>query len=308
VWQATILAYVLVAVAIGIKSKATTLRAFVRGDALDTPAMVATIVSTFYGASSILGGVSLAYAVGLGAVWFMIPFYLGSLAVMMVLHTIATSETYTLPEEEAFGWTAFAEAVAPEGEEAAPEEEVPAEPPEPAAAEAAAEAPAEAPTEVEAAEPAVVEEAVAEGEVPEVVEEAPSVSEPEAVEEDAEPEAIEAEEKVAAPAAVEEPPIEDLGEFIARQRAYAEEHPEADEAWLELGRVLWQADRREEAIETYDRLIRRDSLMNEIIPDLEDYTEQWSDPSAMQALGDAYTRADRLQDALDVYRRALESL
>lgn len=97
-WQATILAYVLVAVAIGVKSKATTLRAFVRGDALDTPAMVATVVSTFYGASSILGGVSLAYAIGLGAVWFMIPFYLGSAAVILVLHAIATSETYTLPD------------------------------------------------------------------------------------------------------------------------------------------------------------------------------------------------------------------
>ena len=97
-WQATILAYVLVAVVIGVRSRATTLRAFIRGDALDTPAMVATIVSTFYGASSILGGVSLAYAVGLGAVWFMIPFYLGSLAVAFLLQAIANSETYTLPD------------------------------------------------------------------------------------------------------------------------------------------------------------------------------------------------------------------
>lgn len=235
-------------------------------------------------------------------------------------------EAEALPEEEAFGWTAFAEEVVSEGEEVAPEEEVPAEPPEPAAAEAPAEAPAEpvaevpaeAPTEAEAAEPTIEEEAVAEVEVPEVVEEEPSIeepepvsvekAEPEAVEEAAEPEGIEAEEKVAAPAAVEEAPIEDLGQFIARQRAYAEEHREDDEAWLELGRVLWQADQREEAIETYDRLIRRDTLVGEIIPDLEDYTEQWSDPSAMQALGDAYMRADRLQDALDVYREALESL
>ena len=97
-WQATILAYVVVAVAIGIKSRASTLKAFIRGDALDTPAMVATIVSTFYGASSILGGVSLVYAVGLGAIWFMIPFYLGSVAVTLVLHGIANSKTYTLPD------------------------------------------------------------------------------------------------------------------------------------------------------------------------------------------------------------------
>jgi Na+/proline symporter len=97
-WQATILAYIAVAVAIGVQFRATTLKAFIRGDTLDTPAMVATIVSTFYGASSILGGVSLAYAVGLGAVWFMIPFYLGSLTVVLLLHGIARSETYTLPD------------------------------------------------------------------------------------------------------------------------------------------------------------------------------------------------------------------
>jgi SSS family solute:Na+ symporter len=98
VWQATILAYVVLAVAIGVRSRATTLRAFIRGDALGTPAMVATIVSTFYGASSILGGVSLAYSVGMGAIWFMIPFYLGSVAVALLLQAIARSQRYTLPD------------------------------------------------------------------------------------------------------------------------------------------------------------------------------------------------------------------
>lgn len=60
--------------------------------------MVATIVSTFYGASSILGGVSLAYGAGLGALWFMVPFYLGSLMVVILLGAIARSETLTLPD------------------------------------------------------------------------------------------------------------------------------------------------------------------------------------------------------------------
>ncbi|MGD2176448.1 MAG: sodium:solute symporter family protein [Anaerolineae bacterium] len=97
-WRAGILAYIVLAVAIGVKSRATTLKTFVRGEALRTPAMVATIVSTFYGASSILGGVSLAYAVGLGAIWFMIPFYLGCVAVALLLQAIARSEKYTLPD------------------------------------------------------------------------------------------------------------------------------------------------------------------------------------------------------------------
>jgi Flp pilus assembly protein TadD len=248
-----------------------------------------------------------------------------SVEAMEVPEQIApVDEAEALPQEEAFGWTAFAEEVVPEREEVAPEEEIPVQPEEPAAAEVPAEPPAEpvaeAPAEApaEAAEPTIEEEAVAEVEVPEVVEEEPSVeepepvsveeAEPEAVEEAPEPEAIEAEEKVARPAVFEEAPIEDLGQFIAKQRAYAEEHPADDEAWLELGRVLWQTDQREEAIETYDRLVSRDAQLDEIIPDLEDYAEQWSDPCAMQALGDAYMRTDRLQDALDVYRRALESL
>ncbi|MEA3375742.1 MAG: sodium:solute symporter family protein [Chloroflexota bacterium] len=97
-WPATILAYVVVTLFIGVRYRAATLTAFVRGDALDTPVMVATIVSTFYGASSILGGVSLAYAVGLGAVWFMIPFYLGSIAIAFLVQGIANSEPYTLPD------------------------------------------------------------------------------------------------------------------------------------------------------------------------------------------------------------------
>ena len=60
--------------------------------------MVATIVSTFYGASAILGGVSLTYQMGLGAIWFMVPFYLGNAVVLFLLKRIAGSERYTLPD------------------------------------------------------------------------------------------------------------------------------------------------------------------------------------------------------------------
>jgi tetratricopeptide (TPR) repeat protein len=208
-------------------------------------------------------------------------------------------EAEALPEEEAV----------PEGEELAPAEEA-----------ALAEALEPVPAEEEAVEPAVAEQAVPEIEAPRVDLEVPSVAkpepepapaeaaEPEIVEEALEPEAITTEEEAVPAAIVEEVPVEDLGQFIARQRSYAEERPEDHEAWLELGRVLWQADKRDEAVETYDHLIRRSELLDEIIPDLEDYAEQWADPSVRQALGDAYMRADRLQDALNVYRQALASL
>lgn len=97
-WYLAILTYAVVAVVIGIRSRSTSLWAFIRGETLETSTLVVTIVSTFYGASSILGGVSLAYAVGLSAIWFMIPFYLGNVVLVFLLQAIARSEAYTLPD------------------------------------------------------------------------------------------------------------------------------------------------------------------------------------------------------------------
>lgn len=96
--EATLLLYIAMTMAIGIRAKATTLEKFILGDRLGTKALVATIVSTFYGASAILGGVSLTYQIGLGVIWFMVPFYLGNIAVVFVLKKIAGSERYTLPD------------------------------------------------------------------------------------------------------------------------------------------------------------------------------------------------------------------
>ena len=96
--EATLLIYIATVVAIGIRAKATTLEKFVFGDRMGTRAMVATIVSTFYGASAILGGVSLTYQIGLGVIWFMVPFYLGSAAIVLWLGIIAGSRKYTLPD------------------------------------------------------------------------------------------------------------------------------------------------------------------------------------------------------------------
>jgi len=96
--EAALLIYVATIMVIGVKAKATTLEKFILGDRMGTRAMVATIVSTFYGASAILGGVSLTYQMGLGVIWFMVPFYLGSAAVVFWLGKIAGSKRYTLPD------------------------------------------------------------------------------------------------------------------------------------------------------------------------------------------------------------------
>jgi len=96
--EAALLLYIAMTMAIGIRAKATTLEKFILGDRLGTKALVATIVSTFYGASAILGGVSLTYQMGLGVIWFMVPFYLGNIAIVFLLKKIADSKRYTLPD------------------------------------------------------------------------------------------------------------------------------------------------------------------------------------------------------------------
>lgn len=96
--EAVFLLYAAAALAIGVKAKAKTLETFILGDELNTRTMVATVVSTFYGASAILGGVGLTYQLGLGALWFMAPFYLGNLAVLLLLARITGSKSYTLPD------------------------------------------------------------------------------------------------------------------------------------------------------------------------------------------------------------------
>jgi SSS family solute:Na+ symporter len=96
--EAALLLYIAMTMAIGIRAKATTLEKFILGDRLGTKALVATIVSTFYGASALLGGVSLTYQMGLGVIWFMVPFYLGNIAIVFLLKKIADSKRYTLPD------------------------------------------------------------------------------------------------------------------------------------------------------------------------------------------------------------------
>ena len=71
---------------------------------------------------------------------------------------------------------------------------------------------------------------------------------------------------------------------------------------------MWQAGQREEALEAYSRLIRPGRLLDGVITDLEGYVRQQPDVSVQRVLGDAYMKVGRLQEALSLYRRALETL
>jgi len=113
-------------------------------------------------------------------------------------------------------------------------------------------------------------------------------------------------EEVTAPP--EAPIVEAPAEPFAAERAYLKQHPRAYKAWLTLARALWQAGERPEALEAYTRLIRSSKLLESLIPDLEQCLEQWPDVSTQRVLGDAYMKDGRLQEALDIYRHALETL
>ena len=63
------------------------------------------------------------------------------------------------------------------------------------------------------------------------------------------------------------------------------------------------------ALESYTRLIKKGRFLDEVIFDLRDATYRFPiDVDIWQSLGDAYMRANRLQDALDAYTKAEELL
>jgi tetratricopeptide (TPR) repeat protein len=217
------------------------------------------------------------------------------------------------PAEEAFGWTAFgeletlSEAGPPVAEGIAPLEEIEALPAVELGLEEAAAPPAEetlgwtvfgeaeAPPEAAPpmAEPVVSTAAeivpkevqvppAAEVTLPYAVEE--RSAEPAAVLAERPPQPVEARPPKKAPAA--QPPAEPFGV----ERAYLKEH------------------QRDEALQAYGRLIRAGKSLDIVTTELEEYAGQWPDVATRRALGDAYMKSGRLDEALTLYRQALENL
>lgn len=78
---------------------------------------------------------------------------------------------------------------------------------------------------------------------------------------------------------------------------------------LQLAREYRTADRIDDALKQYDYLVQHaPRLIDQVIDDLEILLQKkWGVPlEAHRILGDAYTRADRLTDALEQYRFVLE--
>jgi tetratricopeptide (TPR) repeat protein len=63
------------------------------------------------------------------------------------------------------------------------------------------------------------------------------------------------------------------------------------------------------ALDSYAKLIKKGRFLDEVIYDLRDTLYRYPvDVNVWQSLGDAYMRANRLQDALDAYTKAEELL
>jgi cytochrome c-type biogenesis protein CcmH/NrfG len=125
----------------------------------------------------------------------------------------------------------------------------------------------------------------------------------------------EVEEIVAPPVAVAQPKprepesvVDRTSDPFAAQKAYLKENPRDYDTWLKLARALWQADRREESLEAYSRLIRASKFIDVVTTELEQYLETWPDVAIQRVLGDAYMKGNQLEKALELYRQALEHL
>ncbi len=236
-------------------------------------------------------------------------------------------------EEAAFGFLQFegeAEEILPEGGhegiiiEEPSVEEVPVAEEAPRAAEETAppvearvgEAAEEAPVAEEAPRAAEETAPPLEARVEEAAEEVPVAEEaPRAAEEAAPPlearveEAAEETPAVAeAPRAAEvapSPQVRDLDSLLA----YVKKHRSDHAARLELAQALWKAGRHEEALSHYSRLIRAEKMMDAVFADLTAYVEAYpADARLLRTLGDAYMKSGDLNEAMALYKQAMDLL
>jgi hypothetical protein len=131
------------------------------------------------------------------------------------------------------------------------------------------------------------------------------LEEPAHAEPEPEPEPVaEAEPVLEAPTLAPEPALQP----VAQQETGELNIPSIDPV-LETARTELSGNNVSSALETYDRLIKKARFLDEVIYDLREALYRYPvDVGIWQSLGDAYMRANRLQDALAAYTKAEELL
>jgi cytochrome c-type biogenesis protein CcmH/NrfG len=82
-----------------------------------------------------------------------------------------------------------------------------------------------------------------------------------------------------------------------------------DGEMLTAGQAALDRNQLQESMQTYAKLIKKGRLLEEVIHDLREATYRFPvDVIVWQTLGDAYMRANHLQEALDAYNKAEELL
>ena len=82
-----------------------------------------------------------------------------------------------------------------------------------------------------------------------------------------------------------------------------------DAEFLSVAQAALENKSLEEAMKEYGKLIKKGRLLDEVIHDLRETIYRYPvDVIVWQTLGDAYMRANHLQDALDAYTKAEELL
>jgi hypothetical protein len=104
------------------------------------------------------------------------------------------------------------------------------------------------------------------------------------------------------------PPVPE-GEAYAGVRTRLASNPQDHDARLELARQLKTEARLEDSLNHYEALVFDEAMLDNVEQDLAAVVEERKDvPQAMRVLGDVRLRQGRLQDALEMYRAALEQL
>ena len=96
---------------------------------------------------------------------------------------------------------------------------------------------------------------------------------------------------------------------LVEMRSYVQNNESDHTARLALARALWKAGEIEAALENYALLIQADAEIPDVMADLRQAVEERSeDTMVLQALGDAYMAQGLVDQALEIYNRAMNLL